>query len=69
MACNKENVASAKSIMKNGGILENEVISEDGKIDQRYWIELEEKASEKDFYEIKACNKRATYQCNETKNL
>lgn len=42
MACNKENVASAKSIMKNGGILENEVISEDGEIDQRYWISLED---------------------------
>lgn len=46
MACNKENIASAKSIMKNGGILENEVISEGGKVDQRYWINLEENIKE-----------------------
>ena len=39
MVCDKENIASAKSIQKNGGILENE-ISMDGVIEQRYWIEL-----------------------------
>lgn len=39
MVCNKDNVGSMKSIVKNGGILENEV-EEDGCIEQRYWIEL-----------------------------
>jgi predicted acetyltransferase len=32
-------VPSANIIIKNGGILENEVI-EDGNIKQRYWIQL-----------------------------
>ena len=40
ITCNKNNIASAKAIQKNGGILENEVIDEDGKIIQRYWINL-----------------------------
>lgn len=40
MVCDKENIGSAKSIIKNGGILENEQI-ENGKIEQRYWIDLE----------------------------
>lgn len=39
ITCFKSNVASANTIIKNGGILENEVI-EDGKIKQRYWIKL-----------------------------
>ena len=41
MVCDKENVASAKTIIKNGGILENEFINDDGKIEQRYWINNE----------------------------
>ena len=39
MVCDKENIASAKTIIKNGGVLENE-IDVDGVIEQRYWIEL-----------------------------
>ena len=39
MCCNKENIASARSIIKNGGILENEVL-DNGVWIQRYWIEL-----------------------------
>lgn len=39
MVCNKDNVASAKSIRNNGGVLENEVES-DGIIVQRFWIKL-----------------------------
>lgn len=39
LTCDKENIASAKTIMNNGGILENEV-PEYGRIAQRYWIEL-----------------------------
>jgi predicted acetyltransferase len=37
MTCEKWNVGSAKSIMNNGGVLENEV-DVDGKVFQRYWI-------------------------------
>lgn len=37
MTCDKENQASARTIIKNGGILENEVEKE-GRIIQRYWI-------------------------------
>lgn len=40
MVCDKDNIGSAKSIIKNGGILENEQ-KEDGKVEQRYWIDLE----------------------------
>ena len=39
MVCDKDNIGSAKSIIKNGGVLENE-IEEDGVIEQRYWITL-----------------------------
>ena len=41
MTCDKENVASAKTIIRNGGVLENEVVNEDGEVEQRYWIALE----------------------------
>ncbi len=40
MCCNKRNIASAKSIMHNGGKLENEV-DIDEIIIQRYWIDNE----------------------------
>ena len=41
VTCNKENIGSAKTIIKNGGILENEVEYGDGRgIRQRYWIKL-----------------------------
>lgn len=39
MCCDKDNVASARTIQKNGGVLENEV-EDGGKIVQRYWIDL-----------------------------
>ena len=39
MVCNKEDIASAKTIQKNNGILENEVFIND-KIEQRYWIDI-----------------------------
>ena len=40
MTCDKDNVGSARSIIKNGGVLENEFINSDGEIEQRYWIDL-----------------------------
>lgn len=39
MTCEKTNIGSAKSILNNGGILEDEVLV-DGKLEQRYWIDL-----------------------------
>ena len=39
MTCDKDNTGSARSIMNNGGVLENEVM-EDGVLEQRYWITL-----------------------------
>lgn len=39
MVCNKDNIGSAKSIIANGGTLENEIVT-NGVIEQRYWIEL-----------------------------
>lgn len=44
LTCDKENVGSYKTILKNGGVLENEVedkvhLSKSGVI-QRYWIEV-----------------------------
>ena len=41
MVCDKSNIGSAKSIIKNGGILENEFVDEDGAVNQRYWIDLD----------------------------
>lgn len=38
VTCDKDNIASAKTIIANGGILESEVITEGIPI-QRYWIE------------------------------
>ena len=39
MVCNKNNIGSAKSIINNGGVLENEVII-DGATEQRHWIDI-----------------------------
>ena len=40
MVCERDNIGSAKSIMKNGGVLEKEIINPDGSVEQRYWIEI-----------------------------
>ena len=40
VTCNKNNVASAGTILKNNGVLENEVSDDKGRIMQRYWIEV-----------------------------
>ena len=39
LVCDKKNIGSAKSIINNGGVLENEILVNDV-IEQRYWIEL-----------------------------
>ena len=40
ITCNKYNMGSAKTIINSGGILENEVLGDDGNILQRYWINV-----------------------------
>lgn len=40
MVCDKNNVASSRTIIKNGGKLENEFIDENGITHQRYWIDI-----------------------------
>ena len=42
MVCDKDNIGSARSIQKNGGVLENEIVGDEGKIEQRYWITVSE---------------------------
>ena len=41
VTCHKDNTASARTILKNGGVLENEAVDErNGAVLQRYWIDL-----------------------------
>lgn len=40
VTCDKQNVGSARAIIKNGGVLEDERPREDGGITQRYWITI-----------------------------
>jgi len=40
VTCDRDNIASARVIQRNGGILEDERMSGDGKVFQRYWITL-----------------------------
>ena len=41
ITCDKDNLASARVIQKNGGVLDSESYSEQAKrVTQRYWIEL-----------------------------
>lgn len=38
LVCDKDNIGSAKTIQKNGGILESEEVDDQGIVIQRYWI-------------------------------
>lgn len=40
ITCDKENIASAKTIISCCGVLENELLEEDGSMCQRYWIDV-----------------------------
>ena len=42
MTCDRDNIGSAKSIQRNGGVLEGEVLV-DGVPEQRYWIDLRDR--------------------------
>lgn len=41
MVCDRDNPASARTIINNGGVLENELTDDDGDVIQRYWIDIE----------------------------
>ena len=40
LTCNQGNLASARTILHHGGVLENEIAEDDGTLVQRYWIAL-----------------------------
>ncbi len=40
ITCSRSNVASARTILRCGGAMENEINGDDGRTVQRYWIEL-----------------------------
>jgi len=40
MCCDETNPASACTIEKNGGVLENTLADPDGNLVRRYWIQL-----------------------------
>jgi len=40
ITCDKDNIASSKTIISQGGIFENEVVNDKGILIERYWIEL-----------------------------
>lgn len=40
ITCDKDNIASAKTILANGGVLENEIQTPD-RLTQRYWLKLD----------------------------
>ena len=40
LTCDKSNIGSAKSIKKNFGVLENEIMNDNDEIVQRYWIDV-----------------------------
>ena len=46
ISCHRENTASARTILHNGGLLENEIVDpRNGEVLQRYWIDLSESFS------------------------
>ncbi|TVX96307.1 GNAT family N-acetyltransferase [Cohnella terricola] len=40
VVCDENNVASERTIIRNGGISDNDFIEEDGNVIKRYWINL-----------------------------
>ncbi|MGC4379280.1 GNAT family N-acetyltransferase [Fictibacillus sp. Mic-4] len=40
VCCNKDNIGSERTILKNGGVFENEYIEDDGNIVRRFWVLL-----------------------------
>lgn len=42
VTCDKDNIGSSKTIIANNGILENEIVEDNGNIVQRYWISIKQ---------------------------
>jgi len=40
ITCNKDNIVSEKTIIKNGGVFESEEVEDTGNIVKRFWIDL-----------------------------
>lgn len=65
MVCDKDNTASAKTIRRNGGVLENE-LTVDGAVQQRYWIDLR---SSHRFFQNTACRYFPCHPTNDPENF
>ena len=39
VTCDEDNVGSARTIERNGGVLENRMIDPEGSVTRRYWID------------------------------
>lgn len=64
MDCDKNNIGSAKSIIKNGGILENEVLI-DNELIQRYWISLKKRYANRYEFEDSIIYKKKSIKSDE----
>ena len=40
ISCDKDNIISAKTILRNGGLYDRDIIDNDGDVVQQYWITL-----------------------------
>ena len=40
ISCDRDNIASAKTILKNGGVYEKDIVDDEGDTVQQYWITL-----------------------------
>ena len=69
MTCDKDNIGSAKSIMKNGGVLENEFVDESGAVEQRYWIDLGQIPPLTTVYFVRHCQSEFSHQDDRTRPL
>lgn len=69
MTCDKDNIGSAKSIRNNGGVLENEVINEDGAWEQRYWIDLAQIPKLTTVYLVRHCQSEFSHRDDRTRSL
>lgn len=64
MDCDKNNIGSAKSIIKNGGILENEVLI-NNELVQRYWISLKKRYANRYIFKNNTIYKKKSIESDE----
>ena len=69
MTCDKDNIGSAKSIRNNGGVLENELMDEDGVWEQRYWIDLAQIPKLTTVYLVRHCQSEFSHRDDRTRPL